>query len=582
MIRKNYIFLFLGLWLLVLSNSVAQKAPVNRWVFIQSAQEYGESNKGYWDVPGYPDGMNPGDVHNIQVYEKEVEPDRQFSFINQGGNLYDIAAGHARSSHIVKWESSLKKNGVNVQIERKNGDGSDEVYNRQLFTFKYVGAGRWKIYSDDGRVMCLEGQSSDNSTNVHLWEDHKGLFTEWIFIDAHTKEVIYPKFAKNLGNIQTDAGIHNQEIKSTLTQIDQTYNALYTAEKKVFENMQLIMETKKIIDESYSVVNDFDDLNNQVYAAEKASMALTKIPYVKLVFEPVNSALGHLGTAMDKTNEKVAVIGEEVVFPTHKRFQKSHEAIYDNESRLAYAMDVLKKMKTVYANAAKAATSAGGRTLDQFASYAPELSRELKRIEKTAHDMAIDFEEIRKLNETIKERKDAINKTYSFLRKIANALKETSDASKKIKDFMEKEHDLVVTRTSLDDLLDPEKDHQASQKLIDKMTGKVRDMIGDQLGINIPDVPTSPVAAEKMYSDFVKEKLGINDMSFPIVDEFQEKMKEIKEESPKVSETNTRLMRNNADLQMASAALRNPFEKSLACIPYKHLKNAELTELSVK
>ena len=580
--RKEYFFIFLGLWLLAYSNSLAQKAPVNRWVFIQSAQEYDESNKGFWDVPGYPDGMSSSDVHNIQVYEKEVEPDRQFSFINLGGNKYDIAAGHAIKSHVVKWKSSLKKNGVNVQIERKTGDGSDEIYNRQQFTFKYVGAGRWKIYSDDGRVMCLEGKSSDNSTNVHLWEDHDGLFTEWLFIDAHTNEVIYPEFTKDLGNIQAGAGIHNQEIKNTLAQIDQTYNALYAAEKKVFNNMQVIMETKKIVDESYSVVNDFDDLNTQVYAAEKASIPLTKIPYVKAIFSPVNSALGHLSPAMEKTNEKLTVIGEDVVFPTHERFKKSREAVYDNESRLAYAMDVLKKMKRVYANAARAATMAGGHTLEQFASYAPELNKELKRMEKIAHSMTRDFETIRELNDAIKERKDPINKAYSSLRKIAGALEETSDASEDIKNFMQKKYGVGNKKLSVEDLIDPDTDRQAPQKLIEKVTGIVRDKIGDLLGVNIPEMPSTAAGAEKMASDFVKDKLGINDMSFPIVDEFNKKMEEIGEKSAKVTDTNTRLMMNNANLHNASASLRDPFEKSLACIPFEHLQRADLTELSVK
>ncbi|MGM0376887.1 MAG: hypothetical protein ACQEQ0_08925 [Bacteroidota bacterium] len=586
--KKNIVLIVLSVWLIGTGSIVAQKAPTNRWMFIQSAQEYGESDKGYWDVPGYPEGIGAGDVQNIQVYQKEVEPDRQFNFMNRGGNRYDIAVGHAANSHLVKWEPSLKKNGVNVRIEGKTGDGSDEIYNRQQFTLKYVGAGRWKIYSDDGRIMCLAGKSSENSSNVHLWEDHEGLFTEWHFIDAKTGEVIYPEFDSNIKNTQAESSISDQKIQETLAQMDRTYNALYTVEKKVFNNMLDIVETKITIERSFSVVNDFDDLNNQVYAAEKATLPLAKIPFVKIIFSPVNDGLGHLGTALDKTNEKVAEIGKNVVFPTQERYNKTKEGVYGSESRLAHAMDVIKKMKSVYVQAARAATMAGGNTLTQFVSYAPALNKELKRMENIANSMTKNYEEIQKLNAAIKDRQDPIDKTYSKLRKIAASLEETSDASREIKDFMEKEHDVPGGSriSSLDDLLDasdPEEgDNMILGKFIDEMMGKVRGKIGDMLGFDIPDMPASPAAAQEMYKKFVREKLGVDDMSFPIVDEFQKEMKELQEKSEKVTESNTRLMSQNTDMKNATATLRTPFENSLACIPYEYLKQAKLTELSVK
>lgn len=545
MIQK-YIILILFMLLLPVVYAIGQKVPQNKWFLIQSAQEYEISNKGYWDIPGKPQTIGAGQKFDLNVWEKGGEIDRQFSFMNRGGDSYDIAAGIGMNTHAIKMEATFKKNGVKLQLEEKKGNGNDEIFNRQLFTIKYVGAGRWKIYSDDGRVMCLDGKSSKNGKNVNLWEDQDGAFTEWVFIDANTNKVVYPTFPENLSSISHGGKITNPEILKTINNMDQTYMSLYKSEKMVFQEMLAINKSNLTMRKSKSIVEDFDDLNNGVGTIGSVIGYLAKVPYVKVVALPISTTVDKLASGLEKANGQVTKLGSSVVFPSHDFFSKVKGTVDNHEAEFAYAMNVLIKMKDVYIKAAIAASSVPDAT-NKIVAQTATINNSLSKMRGVANIIAPDFALVRGINNDIVLVASTVNSLSSVLHQIAGSLSAVKDASNAIDDIMKEE----FAGVSLKDIFNGAK-IPGVDDIIDKAVGE----IAKKLDIKFPSVPG--------------------------VDEYKEKMATLKTSIEKVKNSHKKLEEHLANLHSATASLRQPFFMSLVSVPLEQMQQANLVEYSVK
>ena len=154
---------------------------------VQSAQEYGKSQKGFWDIPGSDVLFTKG--QNLKVWDIGNEHkvgDRLFRFKNIGNGWFEIIPAYTYEAGCVDISGNEQKNGANLHIwEEYKG-------NAQKFKIKPTKDGRYKIYNINGKIICLDGRKSDNGSNVCMWADHAGLFTEWVFIDPVTKKVVKP------------------------------------------------------------------------------------------------------------------------------------------------------------------------------------------------------------------------------------------------------------------------------------------------------------------------------------------------------------------------------------------------------
>ena len=544
MIHKIIVF---GMFLLLPIVGVkGQKVPENQWFFIQSAQEYEISNKGYWDLPGELESIGAGDKHSLKVWEKGGRLDRQYSFMNKGGNVYDIAAALGANTHLVKMEATYTKNGANIQLEGKKGNGSDEIFNRQLFTVKYVGAGRWKIYSDDGRVMCLDNRSSKNGSNIHLWEDHDGAFTEWVFIDVKTKKAVYPIFPDNLSNISHGGRVTNAEILNTIKNIDQTYVSLYNSEKKVFQEMLAINKSNRTMRKAKSIVDDFGDLSDEVGTISSVLGALAKVPYVKVVALPVSTTVDKLSSKLESSNEQVAKMGDAFVMPTHDRFSEVKNAVNGQEAEFAYALNVLIKMKKAYVKAASAISS-DPNAQAKFASHTTAINKSLSKMRSVGNSLLPDFKHVRVMNQDIELISGTVNGLSGALHKISNSLSLAKDASDKIDDVMSEE----FVGVSLKDILN---------------------------GAEIPGV-------DAVIDKGVSKIAGLLDIEFPSVpgvDQFKSKVSDLKNRIGNVEKSQEMLVSHLSELHSATVSLRQPFFMSLAAVPLEHMQQARLVEYSAK
>jgi hypothetical protein len=145
--------------------------PTGRYFFIKSAQA-GNQNLGYWDQPGTPGQFKQGD--NLGLWALDRGVDQQFTFVPAGGEWYYI---RARNGGFVDVAGGNNGDGVNIHIWSPNQSVS------QKFKLQQAGAGRWKIVTTWGRVLCTPRNFS-NGANVHTWSAHDGPWTEWRLIEA--------------------------------------------------------------------------------------------------------------------------------------------------------------------------------------------------------------------------------------------------------------------------------------------------------------------------------------------------------------------------------------------------------------
>ena len=172
----------------ILSQDMA-KVYEKRPYYIQSAMNFGKDQGGFWDIPGYPKEIKKG--MNIQIFDLDENKDRKFYFVESSvAGYYEIIPGWERGIRldIQGGKSKMDENGANIHTWTENGG------DWQKFRLKHLGDGRFKIYTTNGKVICLANRSNKNRTNVHIWNDHDGDFMEWYLIEPRTKEPFIPKY----------------------------------------------------------------------------------------------------------------------------------------------------------------------------------------------------------------------------------------------------------------------------------------------------------------------------------------------------------------------------------------------------
>lgn len=222
------------------------KLPSGKKFHIQSALNFGKNSGGCWDVPGYPETVQKGS--NIQVYDMDKGHDQTFSFLSPTTHgYYEIQIGNTSISRI-DIEGAGTANGTSIKTWEKNGKGN------QKFLFRHMGNGRFKIYErNSGKIICLANRSSNNRSNVHIWNDHNGAWAEWYLIDVATKKPYIPKEAakvqptnQNLGENITnhpeasekfDNYIKSDTLTSKRLAFKQGYMDVFSAEPYTFNRI---------------------------------------------------------------------------------------------------------------------------------------------------------------------------------------------------------------------------------------------------------------------------------------------------------------------------------------------------------
>ncbi len=164
------------------------KIPSYKRFYVQSVKEYGKSKKGYWDIGGRPRSYKNGQkIKAWKMYPGDRKnPDRLYYFRHLHGDWYTIRSG-LRGRHNVDVDGGRFRNGTKLQLWEKNRSWA------QKFRMKYLGRGRWKIYTRKNYVVHLRGRKSRNGTSIALWKDHKGPWMEWVLVQPRTGKAYIPR-----------------------------------------------------------------------------------------------------------------------------------------------------------------------------------------------------------------------------------------------------------------------------------------------------------------------------------------------------------------------------------------------------
>lgn len=153
--------------------------------WIQSAMNHGTAG-GYLDVPGHPTTGQKG--QDIKIWDIDNGPDRKFKLVpsTKYKGYYEIRSSLPGGMTLDVSQAATHRKGANIQLWKSNNSKA------QQFLFKHLGNGKFKILTVDNYPICLAARENKNGTNVIIWEEHDGAWTEWYLIDPVTKAAFVP------------------------------------------------------------------------------------------------------------------------------------------------------------------------------------------------------------------------------------------------------------------------------------------------------------------------------------------------------------------------------------------------------
>jgi len=194
--RKLTISILLVLFTFTGSLFAGNQIPNHKRYWVQSAKEFGKSNKGFWDFPGHLKSFKKGlklEVWAVNSRNKR-DRERQFYFQHLHGDWYTIKTS-LFGRHALDVKGGKYRDGTRVILYKKNrGDA-------QKFKMIYLGAGEWKIYTKRNYVLSLgRKKGSRNGSKVQLSKRSYGSLAKWVLMPVNSKQAYKPKKSSSNNN----------------------------------------------------------------------------------------------------------------------------------------------------------------------------------------------------------------------------------------------------------------------------------------------------------------------------------------------------------------------------------------------
>lgn len=178
---KTYRLMFLVLLSLFFINSNGQsnysKLPVGKKLVLQLASNYGNNLEGIWDISGSTK-VAPGSVLQLSKYNNDG--DKKFILYNTDKTgYYKISPGNSTYTRLG-WENvnSYGENKIVIRYRYKT--------ETQMFLFKHLGEGKYKIYSTRGKVLAYK------NNRVQFIFDDNSENSKWYLIDGSNFQALSP------------------------------------------------------------------------------------------------------------------------------------------------------------------------------------------------------------------------------------------------------------------------------------------------------------------------------------------------------------------------------------------------------
>lgn len=505
---------------------IAQEIPDNKYFWIQSVQEAGKTPNGCWDVPGHPAGIKEGEIQNIQVWGIDNDPDRLFKFDEQDENEYKIIPKHGEADCCMRIENNSRKNGTSIVIAEEDNDEELET-----FVLNYKGNGIWRIKSLAGRIVCLAARSSANGSNVHMWDEHPGTWTEWCLIDPMTRKVFIPAeeddkedladesfegMERNSGlgsdiNSSESVKMTGPEAEKVVKNIDQTYKELYSFETRLAKVNNKLEKANKVLNKTSVVSGNLNSLTSKINRSYDALMVFTKIPVVGPAVTGLRTTVGIAKGKIEGVNNKVKSLERPVVRPACEGFESLSGVTGTFDDKV---VSLCTELKTVRSSYTKASGCAAGTTdqnlINSFEQKSAVMNQRLDDINKELSSMNAEIEKIEKMADAAGKIEGPVKTADKGIKAVEKVFNKTDKAAKKIDDVLNKRFKKKILGKKIDisvkDIISGGKVGKAFKQAAEKWAKKLLNPVMKKLNIKIPEIP----GMDKIANEVSNMKNSIN------------------------------------------------------------------------
>ncbi len=446
-----------------------------RNVYIQSAQEYGKGLKGCWDVPGrnYPEKGK-----SLKVWElQEDDADRKFDVISSGSDFTSYSISIAGNGNLLAdVTNNGKANGTDLIVwERNNGPA-------QNYKFKHLGDGRFKIYSDNGKVLCLNGRISENGTNVHIWQDHDGPWTEWYLVDYNTNKPFIPgkkdMVPSSLSSVSANAKGANA--KTLATNIDQLYSRLNDLQNKSGSTLSSSKSADQAVTGLYDISESFNRLNSRFDDVADALTAFRKMPFIGTAVTALSQTFGAAKDKINSGNSAISSMRKPVIDPMRNNVLNTNISVRSFNSQMqAVKLDLLKLKKNL-----------GSMNENQCAI----VNQKISEINNSLASADKELSAIKDMSGKVKVINKPVSNAKKGIDKFDNGFKKVDKVADEINKVLNKKFEKKVFgkkfSISLRKVLEGGKVGKAFKKFVDKWVSKLTKPLTKKLNIKLPSVPS--------------------------------------------------------------------------------------------
>ena len=393
---------------------------------IQSALNYGKNQGGCFDIPGNKD---PKKGDNLKVWDLDKGTDRVYSVIKAKNKAYyNIVVGPSIGKDlVVDVANNGYPNETNIGVWKLKNNSAQNFY------FRHLGEGRYKICNENGKILCLDNRTSKNGTNVHMWLDHDGPWTEWYLLDSDTKQpfITFP-VPSNLSSIM-DGSLPGPEARVLAANINDTYAEVYKTEERIKVLNGKAAGAREAIQRTKSVSNGINDLNGRVNRTSESLAVFQRLPIIGTPVTVLTVALNKVKGKLNKANKVVKKLEKSTLGPTLNSAYKLNEAMNAIDRSL---VEINKKLITTKINYSKAATcvtnSSNANAVSIFENKSKEangkvntFNNSLSEINKSISKLESVVKSVSKLNNqlgTLEKQIENINKAFKKTDKVAKEI----------------------------------------------------------------------------------------------------------------------------------------------------------------
>ena len=488
----------------------ADMGGINRFI-IQSANNYGKDNGGFWDIPG---NNEPQKGDNIQVWDLgNVASDRIYSVMEaQNKGYYNIFVGtNTDLDLVIDLAENGYKNGTNIGVWESENNAAQNFY------FKHLGNGKFNIFNENGKVICLNNGSSNNGSNIITWVEHGVESAEWYLLDIETKKAFIPyPVPTDLSSIKID-NFPGEESKKLAANIDKTYLEIRKTEKRFKALNNKAKGARNILKDTKSVSVNIGKLNSEVKRTSSVISVLQRLPIIGTPATVLGSAINQVDGKLNNASITVKNLEKSTLGPTLNGAYIVNEAVYSIEQKLT---DINKDIFSTKVNYSKAATCVANSNdqavINTFEQNSSKIAVKLVNINSALEDVNKSISELEKITDSISKLKSKIEPVKKAVHDIEKAFKEADKVAKEIDKVLEKRLKKKIFGVGVDISL--KKALNVGKKYIKKVTDEINKWVGkalkpilQKLNIKIPSINVDGLKAElenlnSLPKEFEKQK----------------------------------------------------------------------------